>query len=1743
LEQNEIDAELIHGSGVHNGKYRIQEYYKTSRDTKDAVSFLKNEYGIGGHSHTYLNGRRGHVDYNAKGLRFRVRDDGFENEIAVSWANVHKRLTELIGKNRYLTDEELHLQEHRLEEVGEHPAFSFVNEKTGDNPGNFQITDNTLGAGGAKTKYKMNIDGIRLLQTIESENRWATRGEQEILSRYVGWGGLPQVFDDKNGQWAGEYIELKSLLSDTEYAAARASTLNAHYTSPVVIQAIYTALENIGFSGGNILEPGCGPGAFLGLLPDSMAGCELYGVELDSITGRIATQLYPDAHIQVQGFEETEFEDNFFDVAIGNVPFGSYKLADKRYDKYNLLIHDYFFVKALDKVRPGGIVAFITSKGTLDKANPEVRKYLAQRAELMGATRLPNNAFKSNAGTEVTTDIIFLKKRERPVVELPEWVHTEQNSEGIPLNHYYIQHPEMLLGTMSFENTMYGNQKDTTLIPYEGVDLAEQLKTALQGIKGSISEYETELETEEAVHDFLPADPNVRNYSFTLAGGNIYFRENSRMTRTTVEGTAKQRILGMIDIRDCVRELIDSQIHDMPDDVIDSLQVKLNGLYDDYTAQYGMLNSRGNKLAFDKDSSYPLLCSLEILDEEKKTAQKAEIFSKRTVRPYRAITHVDTASQALAVSLAEKAGVDIDFMAGLCDKTPDEILADLQGVIYKNPISDLQDKYSGWETADEYLSGNVREKLVIARNVAEGAPEFAMNVEALEAVQPADLEAVEIDVRLGSTWVPPDDVRDFLLEMVEPPAWAEKYIHVRYSRHSGNWAIEGKGQIHGNIKATETYGTSRMNAYDIIEDSLNLRTVQVYDTIREDGKDKRVLNKGETIVAQQKQSVIQDRFKNWIWENPERRERLVRAYNDQFNNIRPRSYDGSHIAFAGMNPELGLREHQRNAVARVLYGGNTLLAHVVGSGKTFTMTAAVQEAKRIGLCQKAMIAVPNHLTEQWAAEYLRLYPAANILVATQKDFETHRRKTFCARIATGEYDAVILGHSQLLKIPMSKEWQQDFIREQIDDIMDGISEAKQERAENWTIKQMERTRKSLETKLQKLNDTSKKDNVIDFEQLGIDWLLVDEADEFKNLLIQTKMRNVAGIGQTESQKASDLYMKCRYIDRLTGGRGNTFATGTPISNTLSEMYTMQRYLQYGELRKRGLEHFDSWASVFAETKTELELAITGKGYRTKTRLASYHNLPELTTMFAEFADVQTAEMLNLPVPKIKEGNVKTVALKPSNIQKKMVETLEVRSEKISKGLVPPEVDNNLSLTNDGRKLALDVRLIDPLLPDEPGSKVNACTDNVFRIWNETASIKGTQLVFSDLSTPHGVEDFSVYTDLKAKLVARGIPEKQIEFIHNAKTDIQKEILFGKVRSGNIRVLIGSTAKMGAGTNVQRLLCALHHLDVPWRPRDLQQREGRILRQGNQNDEVEILRYVTEGTFDSYNYQIVEHKQRFISQIMTNKPPARRMDDVDSATLSYAEVKAIASGNPKIKEKMELDTSIAKLQVLRSQHRSQQYRLQNAIKFEIPGNIKYEGDNLGKLRADRQSCAANTGKVFCILVGGMKLTEKAAAGDALKSMAKQITEPDKIFAIGEYSGFPVGIRYDTFYKKHYIVIRGKLDHSIEMSDSSIGLIQRLDNLLHGLDDRIQRTEQKIEKYKKDLSDAIAEKDKPFPFESELSEKLERVTALNIELSMDKPDEPVFDEGQSKEQSSMAQAYATMLNENAEYHSRQTNERER
>lgn len=1372
---------------------------------------------------------------------------------------------------------------------------------------NFTITDDELGHGGAKTKYGWNVAAIRLLNQLEEQNRLATPEEQVILSRYVGWGGLPQVFDEQNSQWAKEYVELKELLTDEEYMSARASTLNAHYTSPIVIKAMYTCLANMGFETGNILEPACGIGNFFGLVPESMKNSKLYGVELDGITGRIAKQLYQQANIAVQGFEETNLPDSFFDLAIGNVPFGSYGVADKKYDKYKFYIHDYFFAKTLDKVRSGGIVAFITSKGTMDKQSPEVRKYIAQRAELLGAVRLPNDTFFANAGTEVTTDILFLQKRDRVIDIEPDWVHLSTTKDGIPVNQYFADNPEMVLGTMAYDDRMYGNKNETTCVPYEDAELAGLLREALENIHAEITEYELD-ELSDDADASIPADPNVRNFSYTVVDGAIYYRENSRMNRVETSITAQGRIKGMIAIRDCARELIEYQTENYSDETIREQQRKLDRLYDAFVAKYGLLNSRGNNMAFSDDSSYCLLCSLEILDENGEIERKADMFTKRTIRQRTSVTHVDTATEALAISIAEKACVDMGFMQSLTGLSEEQLVKDLEGVVFRNPTHINNDGVIQYETADAYLSGNVREKLKTARQFAEMHPDlYGVNVKALEAVQPKDLDASEIDVRLGATWLPPDVVKDFMFELLETPYMYRRYIDALYSTYTANWNIKGKNDDRSdNIKANVTYGTKRINAYKIIEETLNLKDVRIFDTIIEDGNEKRVLNKKETAIAQQKQEAIKEAFQSWIWKDPQRRERLTRIYNDRFNSIRPREYDGSHIRFTGMNPEITLRKHQVDAVAHGLYGGNVLLAHCVGAGKTYEMAAIAMESKHLGLCQKSLFVVPNHLTEQWAAEFFQLYPSANILVSTKKDFETKNRKKFCARIATGDYDAVIIGHSQFEKIPISQKRQKQQLEEQISEIACGIRELKEEHGERYAIKQLEKTRKTLKLRLDKLNDTSRKDDVVTFEELGVDRIFIDEADFYKNLFLYTKMRNVAGLSQTDAQKSSDLFAKCRYLDELTEGRGIIFATGTPISNSITEMYTMQRYLQYEALRRNGLQHFDCWASTFGETVTAIELAPEGTGYRAKTRFARFYNLPELMNMFKEVADIKTADMLNLPVPK---SNYHNVAVKPSEFQQEMVTELAERAERVRNRMVEAYEDNMLKITNDGRKLALDQRLANPMLPDHERSKVNACVDNTFRLWQENRDQRLTQLVFCDLSTPKNDGNFNIYADVRQKLIDRGVPADEIAFIHDANTETRKKELFAKVRKGQVRILLGSTFKMGAGTNVQDRLIALHDLDCPWRPRDLEQRSGRIVRQGNKNDEVHIFRYVTENTFDAYLYQILENKQRFISQIMTGKSPVRSAEDIDEAALSYAEVKALATGNPYIKEKMDLDIQV------------------------------------------------------------------------------------------------------------------------------------------------------------------------------------------------------------------------------------------
>ncbi|KUO71737.1 MAG: helicase [Clostridia bacterium BRH_c25] len=1582
---------------------------------------------------------------------------------------------------------------------------------------NYHITNDELGHGGQKTKYGWNITAIRLLNLLETENRLATLEEQEILSRYVGWGGMPQVFDEQNSQWAKEYTELKELLDEDEYASARASTLNAHFTSPVVIKAMYTCLANMGFETGNILEPSCGVGNFLGLIPDSMKDSKLYGIELDSITGRIAKQLYQKANIAVQGFEETNLPDSFFDLAVGNVPFGSYGVADKKYDKYKFLIHDYFFAKTLDKVRPGGIIAFITSKGTMDKQNPEVRKYIAQRAELLGAIRLPNNAFLANAGTEVTADILFLQKKDRVIDIVPDWVNLSTTEDGIPVNSYFADNPDMILGTMGYSERMYGNAKETTCTPYENADLAELLREALENIHAEITEYEMD-DISDDIDTSIPADPNVRNFSYTVVDGEVYYRENSRMNKVEVSVTAEGRIKGMIAIRDCVRDLIEYQTEDYSGEVIQEQQQKLNRLYDTFTSKYGLLNSRGNNMAFSDDSSYCLLCSLEILDENGELERKADMFTKRTIRQRTIISHVDTATEALAISIAEKACVDIGFMKGLTGLSEEQLINDLEGVVFRNPDKLDSEGKPILETADAYLSGNVREKLKTARQFAQMHPDiYSINVTALERVQPKDLSASEIDVRLGATWLPPDVVKDFIFELLETPYMYKRYIDVFYSSYTANWNVKGKNDDRsGNIKAVMTYGTNRINAYKIIEETLNLKDVRIFDTVYEDGVEKRVLNKKETAIAQQKQETIKEAFQGWIWKDPTRRERLTRIYNDRFNSIRPREYDGSHIRFTGMNPEISLRKHQVDAVAHILYGGNTLLAHCVGAGKTYEMTAAAMESKHLGLCQKSLFVVPNHLTEQWAAEFLQLYPSANILVATKKDFETKNRKKFCARIATGDYDAVIIGHSQFEKIPISQERQKRQLEEQIAEITSGIRELKEERGERYAIKQLEKTKKTLKSRLDKLNDTSRKDDVVTFEELGVDRLFVDEADFYKNLFLYTKMRNVAGLSQTEAQKSSDLFAKCRYLDELTEGRGIIFATGTPISNSITEMYTMQRYLQYEALRKNGLQHFDCWASTFGETVTAIELAPEGTGYRAKTRFARFYNLPELMNMFKEVADIKTADMLNLPVPK---ANYHNVAVKPSQFQQDMVAELAERAERVRNKEVEPYEDNMLKITNDGRKLALEQRLTNPMLPDYEDSKVNACVENIFRFWQENNDRQLTQLVFCDLSTPKNDGNFNVYDDVRQKLIERGVPADEVAFIHDANTETRKKELFAKVRKGQVRVLLGSTFKMGAGTNVQDRLIALHDLDCPWRPRDLEQRSGRIIRQGNKNDEVYIFRYVTENTFDAYLYQILENKQRFISQIMTSKSPVRSAEDIDETALSYAEVKALATGNPYIKEKMDLDIQVSKLKLLKANHLSQRYALEDRLLKHYPQQIKstqeriagYEKDLIlyEKHNALEPVCeGAEDSKFAGMTVKGVHYTEKAKAGAAILEACKLMTSPEPQ-ELGCYMEFPMMFSFDGFNKQYQITLRGAMSHTVTLGTDTHGNITRLNNVLAEIPKKLEYCREQLKTLHQQIETAKQEVNIPFEKDEELQTKSARLSELNILLNMDKHDNEMLD----------------------------------
>lgn len=1874
ISQEDIDSVLASGSGFENGKYRIWRQFQKHEDSKANIAFLRKEYGIGGRTHIFPDGARGHSWHNGKGIGINRGGNYTKPDLWLSWPKAEKRLGQLMAAGRYLnraekerylqwirqpenggqekadlpaenreylpgdvvyigvdeyeilkidetfvtlidrqfpllskeltrkdfeekarenplnserrpqqprylvisydhiengTDEKLDYptleeaekaargyingsleedgfayegaavydkqeeryvltlghfpvpdearetepleekpdipaEEPRIETAAEYPAVGNKLPRP-DERRNFRIDEEDTGAGTRSQRYRNNIAAIRLLGELEKEGRMATEEEQQILARYVGWGGLADCFDERHSK----YGELKSLLTEEEYTAARESTLTAFYTPPAVIRGVYRALENLGFQTGNILEPSCGIGNFMGLIPESMETAKVYGVELDSISGRIAQQLYQRNKIAVQGFENTELPDSFFDAAVGNVPFGQFKVSDRRYDRYNFLIHDYFFAKTLDKVRPGGIIAFITSKGTLDKENPSVRKYIAQRAELLGAIRLPNNIFKNAAGTEVTSDIIFLQKRDTLIAAEPDWVHLGKDGNSLTINQYFIDHPEMVLGEMREISGPYG--PETACIPFKSQALSEILNEAVGRLQGQITEYERD-EAEEETIDAVPADPSVRNFSYTLVDGNLYFRENSRMLPKKVSAAQTNRIKGMIELRDCVRQLIECQVEDYPESRIAAEQERLNLLYDGFCEKYGRLNDRTNRLAFADDSSCYLLSSLEVLDDDGNFVRKADIFSKRTIRQKNVILSVETASEALTLSLAEKAKVDMDYMRQLTGKSEEDICRDLKGVIFLNPAYRYEESTAEkYLPADEYLSGNVREKLAQARRAAETNPaDYAVNVEALEKAQPEDLSAAEISVRLGAIWIPETVIEEFMYELLNTPWWSQRKIHVHFSSYTGEWNVEGKAVDQQNVKAQSTYGTERINAYKIIEDTLNLRDVRVFDYVL-DSESRRipVLNKRETVIAQSKQELIKQAFQDWVWAEPERREQLVKLYNERFNSIRPREYDGSHLNFAGINTEIKLRPHQVNAVARILYGGNTLLAHVVGAGKTFEMVAAAQESKRLGLCQKSLFVVPNHLTEQWGTEYLRLYPAANILVATKKDFESKNRKRFCTRIATGDYDAVIIGHSQFEKIPLSIEQQRSMLEQQVDEIVSGIAELKKSRGDSFSIKQLERSKKTVKQKLDRLNDQARKDDVITFEELGIDRLFVDEAHYYKNLAAFSKMRNVSGISQAEAQKSSDLLMKCRYMDNLTGGKGIIFATGTPISNSMVELYTMQKYLQHEALREKGLLNFDAWASTFGECVTAIELAPEGTGYRTKTRFARFYNLPELMKIFREVADIQTADMLNLPVPKANKHNI---ALKPSELQKEMVKGLADRAEKIRSKAVASSEDNMLIITNDGRKLALDQRLINPLLPDSGTSKASACAENVFAVWQQTAAQRSTQLIFCDLSTPHGDSSFNVYDDIREKLIGKGIPAEEIAYIHSAKTEAQKKELFGKVRSGQIRILLGSTPKMGAGTDIQDKLKALHHLDCPWRPSDLQQQEGRIIRQGNENAEVDIFTYVTENTFDSYLYQLVENKQKIIGQVMTGKSPVRSAEDIDAAALSYAEIKALTTSNPYIKEKMELDIEVQKLRTLKSSYLSMKYALEDKIIREFPQELARIREELAGLKQDQETAKAHpreTGDSFRMVLCDSTYRKKEAAGNMLIK-ACQTLKMDETLPLGSYRGFALALCWEPFTKGFQVIIRGKTAQAATLSNDPRGNISRIDNAIDHIDERLTRAKDLLAGTEKQLEAAKEEAQKPFAKESELREKSARLEELNALLSLDRPENEAIDE---------------------------------
>ena len=1742
ITQDEIDAVLRRGGITAGGRNRIYEYFMEHHDMKDAAEFLKNEYGTGGSSPGIPGAGASDASHDAKGLKLAKGKIGSpEVEVLLKWNKVAERVRQLVRTDDYLSPEEMEKYEERqeaqkladLEEAQQaleaeqidvnQPEDKETSETveeverredtvTDIQATNFHITDDELGQGTPKEKFRANIMAIQLLKKCEDENRNATPEEQEILSRYVGWGGLADAFDETKAAWETEYLELKTVLTPEEYAAARASTLNAHYTQPIVIESMYQVLENLGFTKGNILEPSMGVGNFFGMLPENLNQSKLYGVELDSISGRIAKQLYPDANIQIKGFEKTDYPNDFFDVTIGNVPFGAYKVNDRQYDRYNFMIHDYFLAKTIDQLRPGGVAALITTKGTMDKASPEVRKYLAERADLLGAIRLPNTAFKANAGTEVSADILFFQKRDSMTKEMPEWVNLGSDANGITVNQYFADHPEMILGEMKEVSGPYG--METTCMPIEGADLEVQLAEAVRNIHGNMApavDVDAELDD---VPESIPADPNVRNYSYAVVDDQVYYRVNSLMNQVKMPAATAERVKGMVEIRDTVRELIAMQMEEsVTDEEIHKQQEKLNQVYDAYTAKYGVIGSNANKRAFSDDASYCLLCSLEDLNEDGTLKRKADMFTKRTIKKAVAVTSVETATVALALSLNERAKVDLSYMAQLTGKTEEKITEELVGVIFKNPLTDQ------WESGDEYLSGNVREKLNTARTFAENHPEFTPNVRALEAVQPRELEASEIEVRIGATWIEPSDYQDFMRELLHTPWYlAQKEIQVKYSEVNGEWRITGKNaDSPRNAFAYATYGTERANAYRILEDTLNLKDVRIYDkSVNENGDEIRVLNKKETMLASQKQDAMKAAFKDWIFKDQQRRERLVRVYNERFNSIRPREYDGSHLTFPGMNPEIELRPHQKNAVAHQLYGDNVLLAHVVGAGKTYEMVAAAMESKRLGLSQKNLFVVPNHLTEQWGAEFLQLYPGANILVATKKDFEPANRKKFCARIAMGNYDAIIIGHSQFERIPISDERQEAMLRKQIDDLEIAIQSARYEQdGGRYTVKQIEKTRKTLMTRLEKLNQKEKKDNVVTFEELGVDHLYVDEAHSYKNAFLYTKMRNVAGIAQNEAQKSADMFNKCQYLDEITGGKGITFATGTPISNSMTELYVMQRYLQNSKLQNMGLGLFDSWASTFGEVVTSIELAPEGTGYRAKSRFARFYNIPELMNMFKEIADIKTSDQLNLPVP---EAEYETVVLKPTEQQKEIVASLGERAEVVRNGGVDASVDNMLKITNDGRKLALDQRLVNELLPDDPGSKVSVCAEKSYEIWKDTVVQKSAQIIFCDLSTPKGDGSFNVYDDLKQKLMAKGVPEKEIAFIHDANTEAKKTELFGKVKSGQVRFLIGSTAKMGAGTNVQDRLIALHHLDIGWKPSDLEQREGRIIRQGNHNKKVHIFRYVTESTFDSYTWQLIENKRKFISQIMTSKAPVRSCEAVDEAALSYAEVKALATGNPAVKEKMALDVDVAKLKLLKANHMNNQYRLEDDIARNFPQQIAKLTETIDSYKADiahYQEHKITDPEQFSMEISGKVFTEKKEAGAALLAVCKDMKAVDAAMDIGNYQGFNMRIQFDSWSKEFILSVKHESVSKVHLGADALGNITRINNLLESYPEKLAEAEQRLETVQEQLTNAKEEVGKPFTKEEELNQKLERLSELNALLNMDEREDTEAEQSESKE----------------------------